>query len=144
MLNSNLTVGLGTDSAASNNSLDLFSEMEFGVLLQRANQKRAGSITGEEIVKLATIKGAKALGLEEEVGSLKAGKQADLIAIRINNIANQPVYNPYSTLVYTASSRDVILTMIAGEEVYEKGEFRNVAVDDMLAGVVQITDKVDN
>lgn len=144
MLNSDLTVGLGTDSAASNNSLDLFSEMEFGVLLQRANQKHVGSITAEEIVKLATIKGAKALGLEEETGSLKAGKKADLTAVRIDNIANQPVYDPYSALVYTASSCDVILTMIAGQKLYERGEFRNIAVDNILAEVDQITDKIGN
>lgn len=143
MLDVDLTVGLGTDSAASNNSLDLFSEMEFGVLLQRANQKKADAVTAEEIVKLATIKGAEALSLDEEIGSLKPGKKADLTAVRIDNPANQPVYDPYSTLVHTASSRDVILTMIAGQEVYEKGGFKKAAADGILVEIDQVTDKID-
>ncbi|MCK8825919.1 amidohydrolase family protein [Fuchsiella alkaliacetigena] len=121
MLENNLLVGLGTDSAVSNNSLDLFSEMEFGLLVQRAEQQRAKAVTAQEMVELVTIGGARALGLAAEIGTLEPGKKADLTAVKIDNLANQPVYDPYSTLVYTASSRDVIMTMIDGEIVYQGG-----------------------
>ncbi|SJZ67939.1 amidohydrolase family protein [Selenihalanaerobacter shriftii] len=142
MLDAGVLVGLGTDSAASNNSLDLFSEMEFGLLLQRAKDREASIVTAKELVKMTTINGAKALGLEDKVGSLEPGKQADLTAVKISNFANQPVYNPYSALAYTASSRDIAFTMIGGEVLYDQGEFLDVAKEEMIFEFKNLQQKI--
>ncbi|KXS40355.1 MAG: amidohydrolase [Candidatus Frackibacter sp. T328-2] len=142
MLEQGLEVGLGTDSAASNNSLDLFSEMEFGLLLHRAKQRDAEVLTAKEVVEMATIKGARILGLEDEVGTLEIGKKADLTAVRIDNLANQPIYDPYSTLVYNASSRDVILTMIDGELIYKNEEFKG-RTEEVLNEIKQVKQKIE-
>jgi 5-methylthioadenosine/S-adenosylhomocysteine deaminase len=142
ILESGLQVGLGSDSAASNNSLDLLSEMEFGLLVQRASKKEVGALNAKKIVEISTIGGAKALGLESEIGTLESGKKADLVGIKTDNLANQPVYNPYSTLVYTASARDVILTMVDGEILYEEGKFRDIDEESMKEEVERIEQKI--
>ncbi|MCS6777489.1 MAG: amidohydrolase family protein [Chloroherpetonaceae bacterium] len=112
-------VGLGSDSVASNNTMDLFEEMRVAVLLQRAVQQDVGALTAREIVEMATLGGARALGMDAQAGSLEPGKRADLCAVCPGALHGVPVYDPYSTLVYTARASDVMLTMIGGEIRYD-------------------------
>src|SRR5207237_4500700 len=76
-----------------------------------------------QAVEMATMGGARALGMQDHIGSLEAGKQADIIAVRADGLATAPCYDPYSTLVYSATARDVRMTMIGGGVVYENGRF---------------------
>ena len=112
-------VGLGSDSVASNNTMDMFEEMRFAVLMQRAARRRIEAMTAKEAVEMATIGGARALNLDVETGSLTPGKRADLCAVRLNNLHSQPAYDPYNALVYAARGSDVVLTMIDGVIRYD-------------------------
>jgi 5-methylthioadenosine/S-adenosylhomocysteine deaminase len=114
-------IGLGSDSMASNNTMDLFEEMRFAVLMQRGRKRSIESPGAREMVEMATMGGARALGLDRMIGSLEAGKQADIIAVRADSPGMMPVYDPYSALVYSAGARDVVMTMVAGETLYDNG-----------------------
>ncbi len=112
-------VGLGSDSVASNNTMDLFEEMRFAVLLQRAARRRIDAFSAREAVEMATIGGARALGIATETGTLEPGKRADLCAVRLGGLHSTPAYDPYSALVYAARASDVICTTIAGAPRYD-------------------------
>lgn len=114
-----MRIGLGSDSVASNNTMDLFEEMRFAVLLQRARSRRHDALTAREALEMATIDGARALGLDAQVGSLEVGKQADLIAVRLDHWNALPSYDPYNALVYAAGARDVAFTMVGGDILYD-------------------------
>lgn len=135
-------IGLGSDSVASNNTMDLFEEMRFAVLAQRARRRQHQAMTAQEAVEMATLGGARALGLEREVGSLEPGKQADLIAVRLDGLSAAPCYDPYSALVYAGSARDVALTMIGGDVVYEQGRFTQFALAPARARFLQAAQKM--
>ncbi|MDP3014250.1 MAG: amidohydrolase family protein [Candidatus Subteraquimicrobiales bacterium] len=117
-----LRVGIGTDSPASNNTMDFFDEMRVGLLLQRGLEKQVEGFSAEQFVKMATIGGAKALRMDNMIGSIKIGKQADLIAVDLSHSHQMSLGNPYSALVYTANQEDVVFTMVAGKILYNKGE----------------------
>jgi len=119
VLEPNARVGLGSDSVASNNTMDLFEEMRFAVLVQRAAHHRIHMLSAPEAVEMATLGGARALGLEAEIGSLEPGKRADLCAVHLDSLHSLPAYDPYSALVYTAHASNVVWTMIAGETRYD-------------------------
>ncbi len=112
-------VGLGSDGVASNNTMDMFEEMRFSVLMQRAFRRNATSPGAKETVEMATIGGARALGLEKEIGTLEPGKQADLCVVRTGDLHSFPTYDPYSALVYATRASDVRLTVINGETRYD-------------------------
>ncbi len=116
-------VGLGTDSVASNNTVDLFAEMRSVVMLHRANQTTDSCLSARKAVELATIGGAKALGMQERIGTLEPGKQADLCAVSLEGVRGFPAYDPYAALVFSACATDVVLTMVGGRIVYRRGEF---------------------
>ncbi len=115
-------IGLGSDSVASNNTLDLFEEMRFAVLMQRGVHHRIMALTAREAVEMATLGGAKALGLDREIGTLETGKRADLCAVRLNGLHSAPAYHPYNALVYAARASDVCLTVIGGETLYDTAQ----------------------
>jgi cytosine/adenosine deaminase-related metal-dependent hydrolase len=110
-------IGLGSDSVASNNTMDMFEEMRFAVLMQRGARHRIEALTAREVVEMATIGGANALGMESEIGSIETGKRADLCVARLNDLHSAPAYDPYNALVYAARASDVLWTMIDGEVV---------------------------
>jgi 5-methylthioadenosine/S-adenosylhomocysteine deaminase len=116
-------VGLGSDSVASNNTMDLFEEARFAVLLQRARRRSFDAMTAADALDMATRGGARALGMDGEVGALEPGRQADLIAVRLDSLPALPCYDPTQALVYAASARDVAMTMIAGDVLYQDGRF---------------------
>lgn len=117
-----LQLGLGTDSPASNNTMDLFSEMRLGLLLQRAYNQSTNGLAAADFVRVATLGGAEVLGLEKDIGSLEEGKKADIIMVDLSQSYQLPAPDPYSAIVYTCSGADVLLTMVAGEVLFQKGE----------------------
>lgn len=117
-----MLVGLGTDSPASNNTLDIFEEMRIGLLLQRANSETTKNFSAEYFLKMATLDGAAILGMEKEIGSLKAGKKADIIAVDLSQSHSIPTRDPYSAIVYTVNQPNVIFSMINGKTIYDSNK----------------------
>ena len=116
-----LRVGLGTDSAVSNNTLDLWEEMRFALLLQRAHLEDAEAVTARDVLRLATLGGADAMGLSAQIGSLTPGKRADLTAVSLTQPHTVPATDPYAALVYSARASDVVFTLCDGEVIYDTG-----------------------
>jgi len=132
MIAKGITVGLGTDGCASNNNLDLFGEMDMAAKLHKVNNLNPTVMNAQTLVEMATIEGAKVLGLEKITGSLEVGKRADLIVIDTNKPHLVPMYNPYSHLVYAASGNDVIHSIIDGNIVMEDRRLLTLDVEDII------------
>ena len=112
-------VGLGSDSVASNNTVDLFEEMRFAVLMQRAAHRKIEVMSARAALELATIQGAHALRMESEIGSLEPCKRADFCVVALDQLHNSPVYDPYNALVYAARGSDVLYTVVGGKCRYD-------------------------
>lgn len=121
-----IKVGFGSDSVASNNLYDLLEEARFAALFARAARSSEKFQTAKDMIRRATLGGAEALGLENEIGSLEIGKQADIIAVSTKNIAQKPTYDVYSILLFASNARDVIFTMVGGRELFTEGKFLSV------------------
>ena len=121
LLAAGVNVALGTDGAASNNRLDMFTEMDTAALLGKFVAGDATALPAPAILELATLNGARALGLDEEIGSLKPGKNADVICVRLNDPGTRPVIDPVSQLVYAAGREHVTDVWVAGEQLLEDG-----------------------
>jgi 5-methylthioadenosine/S-adenosylhomocysteine deaminase len=109
-----VTVGHGTDGAASNNDLDMFEAMRFAALLHKVKTGDPRAVPATSALEMATINGAKALGLEGQIGSLEAGKRADLVVVSTSSARMTPIYDPVSHLVYAAHGEDVRTVMVNG------------------------------
>ncbi len=130
-----INVALGTDGAASNNALDMFSEMKLAALLHKGMRLEPALIRAEEALQMATTGGARALGREKERGMLKAGYRADLIILDADAPAMQPVYDPVSAVVYSASGGHVVTTMINGQLVMENRQLLTLDMERIKHGV---------
>jgi 5-methylthioadenosine/S-adenosylhomocysteine deaminase len=135
LVGAGVNVGIGTDGAASNNRLDMFSEMRQAALLAKAVANDPTAAPAHEVLKMATINGARALGLERLVGSLAPGKAADVVAVDFGVPELTPCYDPVSHLVYAAGRHNVSHVWVAGEAVVEEGELtrREVRTAHQLA-----------
>lgn len=116
-----ISMGLGTDGCASNNNLDLFSEMDMAAKLQKVVRMDPCVLKAKSMVEMVTFGGARALGLDADIGSLAVGKKADLIALDLRRPHLVPMYDPFSTLVYSAGGSDVIHVMVDGILRVENG-----------------------
>jgi 5-methylthioadenosine/S-adenosylhomocysteine deaminase len=112
---------IGTDGAASNNRLDMFEEMRLGALLAKAVARDAEALPAHAALRAATLGGARALGLEARIGSIVAGKAADIAAVRLAAPELSPCYDPVSQLVYAAGREHVSDVLVAGKRLLEKG-----------------------
>jgi 5-methylthioadenosine/S-adenosylhomocysteine deaminase len=130
-----INVALGTDGAASNNDLDMFGEMRTAALLGKAVAGDASAIPAMTALRMATINGAKALGLDNCCGSLSVGKAADVIAIDLNYLETQPLYCPVSQIVYAASRQQVTDVWVAGKQLLKQRQLTTLNIDDLKAKI---------
>lgn len=128
-LEERINVGLGSDSVASNNICDLLEEARFATLLSRLHRPN-DPITAEQALFAATLGGARAIGLDGQIGALAEGMQADITAIDLSGMHQRPVNNPIEALVFSSSGRDVAMTMVAGKEIYRAGRLAGVDEDE--------------
>ena len=138
MLAEGLTVGLGTDGAASNNRLDLFEEMRQAALLAKVSTMDPTVIPAHAALKMATLNGARALGLEEAIGSIEPGKRADLCAVALNTLNNTPCFDPVSHLVYVAGRESVSHVWVDGEKRVENGKTVLRKSNNELIGIAAV------
>jgi len=127
-----INVALGTDGAASNNDLDMLGEMRTAALLGKAVSNDASALPAHEVLRMATLNGANALGLGEHTGSLVKGKWADVTAVRLDTIESQPVYDPVSQLVYACGREQVTDVWIAGKHLLKDRRLTTLDDNDIL------------
>ncbi len=117
-LDAGISIGLGSDSVASNNVCDLLEESSFAAMLARNREGSERFITAREILEAATFGGARALGLDDRIGTLEAGKQADIVVVSLDSAAQKPVNQIHAALIFSSRASDVVLTLVAGKEVF--------------------------
>jgi cytosine/adenosine deaminase-related metal-dependent hydrolase len=141
-LDEKVRVGFGSDSVASNNACDIFEEARFAALAARTRAERRRFLSAREIIETATLGGARALGLDEEIGTLEAGKQSDLIAVSLDDAAQMPVHDVYSALLFASNARDVKMTMVAGREIYRDHQAKIIDENELKAKMREIARKM--
>jgi len=132
-----LNISVGTDSAASNNDLDMLQELRSAALLAKVSENNPCAVDAFAALEMGTINGARFLGLEQTIGSLEAGKSADLTAINFNDFSSQPVYHPISQLIYTATAQHVTHTWVNGKLLYENKQFNHLDTKQVRADIQQ-------
>jgi 5-methylthioadenosine/S-adenosylhomocysteine deaminase len=132
LLEAGLTVGIGTDGPASNNNLDLLQTAKIGALLQKQHYQDPTVLPASTVLRMATIDGARALGLEESIGSLEVGKKADIILVNLEEPHLTPIHDPYANIVYSASGSDIDTVIIDGEVVMEGREVKTLDEAEIL------------
>lgn len=132
-----INVALGTDGAASNNDLDMFGEMRTAALLGKAVASDASAIPAMTALRMATINGAKALGLDHDIGSLRIGKAADVIAIDLAQLETQPLYCPVSQIVYAASRQQVSDVWVAGKRLLHNRQLTTINLEEVMVKTQQ-------
>ncbi|MBK8163315.1 MAG: TRZ/ATZ family hydrolase [Gammaproteobacteria bacterium] len=142
LLQAGVNVALGTDGAASNNDLDMFGEMRTAALLAKAVAGDASALPAAAALRMATLNGARALGLEEEIGSLRRGKSADVVAVHLGDIESRPVYHPISQLVYTCARQQVSDVWVAGRHLLKDRRLTTLDETAILANAEAWRDKI--
>jgi 5-methylthioadenosine/S-adenosylhomocysteine deaminase len=142
LIKQGVTVGLGTDGCASNNNLDLFSEMDTAAKLHKVHAMDPTAVDAVTVLRMATIEGARALGLQDITGSLEIGKKADVIVIDTHKPHLTPMYNATSHLVYAASGNDVTHSVINGKLVMEDRKLLTLNLDEVIAHSREISVQV--
>jgi 5-methylthioadenosine/S-adenosylhomocysteine deaminase len=137
-----INVAIGTDGAASNNVLDMLSEMRTTALLAKASANDAAAVSAYDALRMATLGGAAALGLDHETGSIAAGKWADIACVDLNRLHCQPVYDPISQLVYTARADQVTDVWIAGKHQLDNGRYTRIDTDHLRARSIEWRDRI--
>lgn len=137
MLKKGVNVTLGTDGAASNNTLDILKELYLASILQKGYDKDPSMIKAEDMVKLATVNGALSQNRKDS-GRLEVGKKADIIMLDMNSINNIPSYSPVYSLVYSMSSSDVCFNMVDGKILYENKEFKTLDIESLKSDMKKL------
>lgn len=143
LLEKGVTVGIGTDGAPQNDSLDMYRDMRQAVLLQRITKMKADAVSHLDAFEMATVNGARMLG-HDDLGTIQPGQLADLTAVRVRgNHFLTPLYEPLETLVYAGSGgRDTAWTMVNGEIVYDNGSFPTVDAESTVALVAEAAKRI--
>ena len=142
LISAGVNVCIGTDGAASNNNLDMLEEIRSTALLAKGVSLDATAVSAHQALAMATINGARMLGLDEQIGSLEVGKMADITAVDLSALNFQPVHHPVSQLVYTATGHQVSDVWIAGRHLLRDGEFTQLDVADLRARVASWQEKI--
>ena len=142
MLKKGIVLGLGTDGCASNNNLDLFKEMDTAAKLGKVRTLDPVNMGAGTVLKMATVWGAKVLGLEKEIGTIEVGKKADIITVDVNKPHLVPLYNPMSTIVYSASGSDVKDVVVNGRVLMKDRTFTALDAEEVMAKVREISEKI--
>jgi 5-methylthioadenosine/S-adenosylhomocysteine deaminase len=142
MLSAGVTVGLGTDGCASNNNLDMFQEMDTTAKLHKVSRLDPTVMDAKTVVRMATCEGAKALGMDKIVGSLEAGKKADIILIDLRKPHLTPLYNEYSHIVYAVNGADVDTVLINGNVVMKNRKLLTIEENEIMEMVRNTSFKI--
>jgi len=141
MMNRNINVCLGTDSAVSNNNLSILKEMTLAPLLQNVRCGKAGTISPIETVRMATLSGARCVGLQDQIGSIEAGKKADLITIDMGKVHRSPLNDVYSSIVYSTIASDVDSVIIDGK-IVKDGKILTVDSEKIVSSAEKSVEKI--
>jgi 5-methylthioadenosine/S-adenosylhomocysteine deaminase len=133
LIKAGVNVALGTDGAASNNDLDMFGELRTAALLAKGVAGDASALPAAKALSMATINGARALGLEDETGSLEVGKSADLVAVDLHRLQTQPLYHPISQLVYATGREQVRHVWVGGRQLVRDGELTSLDRAELIS-----------
>lgn len=142
LLDAGINVALGTDGAASNNDLDMFSEMRTAALLAKGVSSDATALPAHRALEMATLNGAKALGLDKNIGSLVKGKLADIVAVNFDTIETTPVYDPVSHLVYCCNRSQVSDVWVAGKHVMKNRVLTTLDIDQIKRATSDFCEKI--
>ena len=127
-----VTVGIGTDGAASNNALDMFAEARLAALLAKTSNADPTVLPAADVLAMATLGSARALGMDDRIGSIEVGKRADLVAVDLSHPAMQPLHDSHAALVHSDAGARVTHTFIDGQCVYENGTWNTLDIDEIL------------
>ncbi len=144
MLHRGMTVGIGTDGCASNNNLDLFKEMDSAAKLGKVFTRDPVNMDAGTVLRMATSYGAKIMGMEKETGTIEKGKKADIIVIDLNSPHLVPLYNPVSTIVYSATGSDVKDVIVNGRILMKGRIFQTLDQEEVMDRVKAISLKIKN
>jgi 5-methylthioadenosine/S-adenosylhomocysteine deaminase len=138
MLTHGVAVGIGTDGEKENNNFDMFEEMKTASLLGKLKDRDAAAMDSWQCLRMATILGAKAIGLDHEIGSIEVGKRADIIAVNANTprmtpfFPEGPYFNLHHNLVHAVRGGDVVLTMVDGDIIVEDGVLKTADIGEII------------
>ncbi len=133
MQQAGINIGIGTDGAASNNKLDMMADTRLAAILAKAQSSDPTAVNAHTALRMATLDGAKALGLADRTGSLTVGKQADVIAIDLSAIETQPVFDPVSHVIYAAGREQVSHVWVRGKALLINRELQTLDQQALLA-----------
>ncbi len=142
LIKAGVNVCIGTDSAASNNDLDMLGEMRTAALLAKGVSNDSTCLDAHTTLKMATLNAAKALGLNETIGSLKKGKQADIVAINLDQLETSPLYDPVSQIVYSSNRQQVSDVWIAGKQILKDRELTNMEYSKLMENAKEWEGKI--
>jgi 5-methylthioadenosine/S-adenosylhomocysteine deaminase len=137
-----MPIGLGTDGAASNNDLDMFEAMRLASLLHKVHSGDPRVVSADQALKMATIGGARALGMESAIGSLEPSKRADLIVVSMSSARQTPMYDPISHLVYASRGDDVKTSIVNGQVLMRDRRMTTLNEEAILAEARQWAERV--
>ncbi len=142
LLEAGVNLALGTDGAASNNDLDMLSEMRTAAQLAKSVSGDASTLPAYQALEMATLGGARALGIDDKVGTLTIGKAADITAIDLDQLESQPVYHPISQIVYTASRHQVTDVWVAGKQLLKARQLTTLNSHELINQAQQWRDRI--
>lgn len=142
LIDADVNVTIGTDGAASNNDLDMPGELNTTALLAKGVAINSTAVPASTALKMATLNAARALAIDERLGSLKIGKQADVVAINLEQLNTQPVYDPVSHIVYAAKSNQISDVWVAGKQLLQQGKHTTLNIDSLLQKAKSWADRI--